>query len=97
MRLLEPHEVKTLLENAISGAEVAVQDLTGTRDHYKVLVVSASFEGKMLLERHQMVNEALKEPLKGPIHALTIEAYTPAQWQEKRELQQGQAPQGIKF
>lgn len=96
MRLLEPEEVKSMLEAAIPGAEVAVKDLTGTRDHYKVLIVSGAFEGKILLERHQMVNEALKEPLKGPIHALTIEAYTPAQWQAKRGTQ-AQAPQGIKF
>lgn len=96
MRLLEPNEVKTLLENAIPNSLVLVEDLTGTRDHYKVIVVSPGFEGKMLLERHQMINEALKEPLKGPIHALAIEAYTEAQWQAKKD-QMGSQPRGIKF
>ena len=96
MRLLEPDEVKHLLESAIPGAQVAVEDLTGTRDHYKVVVVSNAFEGKMLLERHQMVNEALKEPLKGPIHALSIEAHTLAQWQAKQSANLS-TPQGIKF
>lgn len=95
MRLLEPYEVKLLIETAIPDARVLVDDLTGTRDHYKVVVVSAAFDGKILIQRHQMINEALKEPLKGPIHALTIEAYTPAQWESK--IGSVQKPQGIKF
>lgn len=99
MKLLTPEQVKALVEHSIPNAHVFVTDLTGTRDHYKVVVVSAAFEGKMLIERHQMVNEALKEPLKGPIHALTIEAYTEAQWQTKNLQQEAQVqkPRGITF
>lgn len=82
----EPEQVKQLVEAFIPDSRVVVEDLTGTRDHYKVLVVSSSFDGKSLVERHQMVNTALQEPLKGPIHALTIEACTPEQWQ-KRQVQ----------
>ena len=96
MQLLKPEEVKSMVENAIPKSQVFVEDLTGTRDHYKVIVVSPDFEGKILLERHQMVNEALKEPLKGPIHALAIEAYTEVQWQAKKD-QMGSQPRGIKF
>lgn len=96
MQLLNPEEVKSLVEAAIPQSQVFVEDLTGTRDHYKVTVVSSIFEGKMLLERHQMVNEALREPLKGPIHALAIEAYTEAQWQAKKD-KMGNQPRGIKF
>lgn len=77
-------EVKKLLEDALPGARVAVDDLTGTMDHYRVIVLSDLFEGKTLVKRHQMVNLALAEPLKGPLHALTIEAYTPAQWRSKK-------------
>lgn len=97
MKLLEPGEVQELLEKQIANSQAMVQDLTGTRDHYKVVVVSPAFEGKMLIERHQMVNEALKEPLKGPIHALTIEAYTPEQWEKKKSEMSGQEPRGITF
>jgi stress-induced morphogen len=95
MKLLEPNEVRSLIEKAIPNSMALVEDLTGTKDHYKAIVVSSSFEGKILIERHQMINEALKEPLKGPIHALTIEAYTEAQWDEKKKVQQG--PRGITF
>jgi len=46
---------------------------------FGVLVVSKQFEGKPLIERHRMVNEALTEEMKS-IHALTIKTYTPEQW-----------------
>lgn len=76
-------EVKKLLEDALPGAQVAVDDLTGTMDHYRIIVLSDLFEGKTLVKRHQMINLALAEPLKGPLHALTIEAYTVAQWRSR--------------
>lgn len=87
-------EVQKLVETEIPEAEVFVQDLTGTLDHYRVVVISKNFAGKSLVQRHQMVNGALKEPLKGDLHALTIEAYTPEQWEEKGKVAQPVQPQG---
>lgn len=60
--------------------QVDVYDLTGTQDHYKAIVVSPSFAGQNALKRHRLVYGALAEEMKGPIHALTIEAYTPEEW-----------------
>lgn len=88
--IYQPEQVKQIVESFIPKSQVWVEDLTGTRDHYKVVVVSESFAGKMLIERHKMVNEALREPLKGPIHALTIEAHTPEQWQKRQAQNLGQ-------
>jgi BolA protein len=51
--------------------------------HFKVVVVSESFEGKALLARHRIVNELLADELEGPVHALSIHAYTPKQWAER--------------
>ena len=49
--------------------------------HFKVLVVAAAFEGKSLLDRHRLVNDAVKEGATNiPVHALSISAKTPAQW-----------------
>lgn len=78
--MIEPEEIEAKLKLAMSDAQIEVIDLTGTRDHYKVIIVSAAFEGKLPIKRHRMVYDALKEEMKGPIHALTLEAYTPAQW-----------------
>ena len=44
--------------------------------------MSAAFEGKSRLARHQLVLDSLKERLKEEIHALSIKTFTPQQWQE---------------
>ena len=59
---------------------VEVTDLTGTKDHYKAVVVSEAFDGSLPIKRHRLVYGALEEEMKGPIHALTLETYTPAEW-----------------
>lgn len=53
--------------------------------HFRVLVVSSRFEGATRLGRHRVVHRALAEELAGPIHALAIDALTPAEWQARDE------------
>ena len=54
--------------------------------HFKVVVVSPEFEKtKTLIQRHRLVNDALSEQLEGPVHALSIVAKTPAQWEKMVE------------
>ncbi len=64
-------EIQSLVCKGIPASEVTVQDLTGGGDHFEVIVVSAAFRGKMLIEQHQMVHTAL-EALKDRIHAVKI-------------------------
>ncbi|KAM9782909.1 bolA-like protein 1 [Neosynchiropus ocellatus] len=52
----------------------------GSESHFRVLVVSPQFEGLSLIQRHRLVNEALKVELSTCVHALAIQAKTPAQW-----------------
>ena len=53
-----------------------------TESHFKLLIVSPQFDGKSLLERHRMVNDAVKDGATNiPVHALSIKAQTPAQYQ----------------
>lgn len=52
----------------------------GSESHFKVVIVSAKFEQKSLLQQHQLINHVLAEELAGPIHALSIQAKTPTQW-----------------
>jgi acid stress-induced BolA-like protein IbaG/YrbA len=76
--------IKSLIEAALPGATVEVQDATGTRDHFQVTVVARQFDGKSLVEQHQLVYAPLREALAGDagaIHALAVRTYTPAQWQ----------------
>ncbi len=45
--------------------------------HFRVIVVSSSFEGQSRVNRHRQVNSVLKDELAGPVHALAIRALTP--------------------
>ena len=54
-----------------------------TDSHFKVTLVSEQFESKMLLARHRMINEVLKEELDGQIHALTLHTMTPDEYVAK--------------
>lgn len=45
--------------------------------HFKVAVVSESFEGKSRVERQQMVYRALAAEMKTDIHALSLKTLTP--------------------
>ena len=80
-----PEHIETKLKDSLGqDTIVEVVDLTGTQDHYKVTVVSASFQGALPIKRHRMVYGALADEMKGPIHALSLEAYTPEQWASER-------------
>ena len=75
--VMDPQEVQRHLVDRLPGAEVTVQDLTGTSDHFHVIVMWSQFLGKDLIQQHQIVNQALKEPLDdGRIHALQIKTVT---------------------
>jgi len=74
---MKPEDIVAKIRVAIPDAQVELQDLTGTADHWKATIVSAAFAGKSLIQRHRMVNMALAEELKGPIHALSFDAKTP--------------------
>ncbi len=80
--MISPDEIKTTLEKALPESTVVVQDLTGGGDHYQVMIVSPSFEGKGLVEQHQLVYGVLKDAIGSErIHALALKTYTPEQWE----------------
>jgi len=74
---VKPEEIAAKIRASLPDAVVELQDLTGTQDHWKATVVSAAFRDKSLIQRHRLVNAALAEELKGPIHALTLDVKTP--------------------
>ena len=64
--------VINLIKTGLPDAHVEVSDMTGTRDHLDILIVSDHFKGKMLIAQHQMVMDLLKESLKQEIHAVQL-------------------------
>jgi stress-induced morphogen len=77
---MAPESVRRLLLAALPDADLELVDLTGTEDHYQARIVSQAFEGKTLIEQHQLVYRALGDAIGGPIHALALKTYTPQMW-----------------
>jgi acid stress-induced BolA-like protein IbaG/YrbA len=73
------NEVTGLIQAALPGAQVNVR--TDDDTHFEAVVVAAQFEGKRSLQRHQLVYAGLGAKMGREIHALSIQAYTPAEWQ----------------
>lgn len=68
--------VEDIIKAGLPDAQVWVEDMTGTRDHLAITVVSDGFKGKMLFEQHQILMTLLKEELKNRIHAVKLQTYT---------------------
>lgn len=47
--------------------------------HFNVTIVSSQFEGKSMVQRHQLIYQALGDMMKQEIHALGINALTPSE------------------
>jgi stress-induced morphogen len=73
----DPDSVKAQLLAAFPGARVDITDLTGTRDHFEVVVVASEFRDKSRVEQHRLVYAALGELMHGPIHALALTTRAP--------------------
>lgn len=48
--------------------------------HYTVTIVSEAFDGLSLIKRHRLVYEAVGDLMTHDIHALSIQAKTPAEY-----------------
>ena len=80
-------KIKALLTTALAPQRMEISDdshlhaghrgAQGGGGHFSVTIVSESFTGKGLLERHRMVYDALSQALETEIHALSIQAYSP--------------------
>jgi stress-induced morphogen len=76
---VSPDAIRERIRAALPDAEVELQDLTGTADHWKARITSAAFAGRSPIERHRLINRALASELAGPIHALTMELLAPGE------------------
>jgi stress-induced morphogen len=77
--LIAPDQIRQKILAALPGAEITVRDLTGTADHYEVVVVSGAFAGRSLIERHRMVYAPLQDVLGGALHALSLKTLAPGE------------------
>ena len=53
-------EIESLIKEALSDAQVEIQDLAGDGNHYSATITSSEFSGKSKIEQHKMVYNSLK-------------------------------------
>lgn len=75
---MHPNEVKKLLSTHIDCQHLEVYG--EDQRHYEAIVVAQAFEGMMKIKRHRMIYNALGDHMITDIHALSIKAYTPAEY-----------------
>ena len=80
---MDPVEITALIEAGFDNPTVKV--LSDDNTHFEALVIASEFEGKRLLARHQLVYKCLGALVGNEIHALSIRALTPAEWQAQAD------------
>ena len=70
-------EIQRMIEDALPGAQVEVQD-HGGGDHLSAVVVAPQFEGMSRIDQHKAVYAAVQARIDdGQIHALALKTRTP--------------------
>lgn len=72
-----PEQIQTYIADGLPCEHVEVQ---GDGAHFEAVIVSAAFEGKRPIARHQLVYAALGDRMKAEIHALSMRTLTPAEY-----------------
>ena len=77
---LKPELIEIIDNSADHAGHPGAQSGGG---HYHVTIVSDLFEGKSLVQRHQLVYRALGDMMKEKIHALGINAISPNEYNKE--------------
>lgn len=67
--------------NDDSHLHVGHPGAAGGGGHFRVTIVSDKFENEKTIARHRMIYSALDDMMPAEIHALSISALTPAEYQ----------------
>jgi acid stress-induced BolA-like protein IbaG/YrbA len=72
-----PQDVRDYIAQGLDCTHLEVE---GDGRHFFATIVSAEFEGKSRVARHQQVYRALGDRMREQIHALSMKTLTPAEW-----------------
>lgn len=78
--MVTPQYIETWIQVGLPCDFIRV---TGDGQHFEAIIVSAEFRGKTRVGRHQRVYQALGDRMQTLIHALSIQALTPEEWQAR--------------
>ncbi|RMZ85467.1 hypothetical protein DV737_g815, partial [Chaetothyriales sp. CBS 132003] len=86
--IITPESLEATLSSKINTTYVAIEDMSGgCGQAFNAIIVSPDFDKKTHLQRHRLVNNALKAEI-AAIHAWTPRCLTPAQWEQEQARQQ---------
>jgi acid stress-induced BolA-like protein IbaG/YrbA len=77
-----PKQIQALIESRLPDCSATVR--SDDNRHYEATVISAAFAGKRSIRRHQMIYDALGDRVGADIHAISLQAFTPEEWAERR-------------
>lgn len=63
-----------------AGLDCTHVEVAGDGSHFEAVIVSNAFAGKRLIQRHQLVYEALGDRMREEIHALSMKTLTPEEF-----------------
>ncbi len=71
-------ELQSIISNGLPCEHI---ELSGDGQHWYATIVSSSFEGQRLIQRHQKVYATLGGRIQtNEVHALSMKTFTPAEW-----------------
>ncbi len=81
---MQTTEIEALLKQQLDLTEVHVK---ADGSHYNVIAVGACFADLSRVKKQQLVYKPLMATIAdGTMHAVSIKAFTPAEWQRERKL-----------
>ena len=81
---MQSEDIKQMIEAGIPDCIAEIEGDDGT--HFGAIIVSEQFTGKSMVQQHQIVYKALGENMGTAIHALSIQTFTPEEWESKKKL-----------
>ena len=88
---LTPTYLKIHNDSALHSHHQSMKGVTSKETHFRVVITSEKFEGKMQAARHRMVYALLKEEMarEEGIHALQLKTRTQAEEERERVKEEG--------
>ena len=80
---MQVEDIKKLIEVGVPNSQV---EMDGDGTHFTAVIVSDVFAGKNMVQQHRIVYQALGDRMGTDIHALSIQTYTPEEWEKKKPL-----------
>ncbi|MCC7058952.1 MAG: BolA/IbaG family iron-sulfur metabolism protein [Burkholderiaceae bacterium] len=78
--MVTPDTLRTFISD---GLECEHLEVNGDGRHFEALIVSKLFEGKRLIQRHQLVYAALGDRMREEVHALSMNTLTPEEFADR--------------